>query len=134
MSETSNQSKSNRPHLSHAEFYRVCEALKKHKQWFLTERPNLPDAAKKLSELSGLRVSIHSLSEAREVMEITWEAKKSPNKPRQSRSTEIRTLATALFRLYRKLDEEPTAALTQLYEEVTSRHSSSSDPTPPTES
>lgn len=108
--------------LSHAQFYKVCECLRKHKQEFLEVRPSQKDAAKRLSELSGFSVSDSTMGAIREATGITWQPKYKAPSTKTQKTLAVRTLTTALFRLYRKLNEEAPKALIDLYAEETGRY------------
>lgn len=110
--------------LTHATFYKACEALKKHKQVFLDERPNYTKAAAMLSQLVGFTISPASIQEIREACGVEWEPRRQPpsQNGEQHKKHAVRTLTRAMRRLYRKLDEEIPESLELLYQAVDGRH------------
>ncbi len=115
-------SESNSSRLTHKTFFIVCECLKKNKTKFLDERPTHRAAALMLTELCGVPVSESSIAEIKEAAGVEWICKKNlAPKDRKHRTQAIRTLATALRRLYNKFDEEVPKALEDLYNEETGR-------------
>lgn len=107
--------------LDYAKFYRVCECLKEEKARFLEERPSLPKTAEMLSVMAGFPVSPLSIRQIQEVTGIKWEVKGTSPKKGPHKKNAIRTLTTAVVRLYRKFGEEIPSALADLYEEVNGR-------------
>lgn len=58
--------------LSAPQFYQACEALKKHKAEFMVGKLSLPDAAKKLGEITGLVISVSTMRQLKATTGIEW--------------------------------------------------------------
>lgn len=95
-------------HLTHVQFFQVCEVLRKNRDWFFANRPTEAAAGVELSRLLGFNVAGTSISGVKEATGITWEPKRggTNSKPNSVRRNSIRTLTVCLMRLYRKLGEE----------------------------
>jgi hypothetical protein len=108
--------------ITHKQFFSACETMKKNREWFITERPSLVDAAKKLSELCGFQVSPASAGEIKETTNLVWSSRiiraRGNSSPHSIRSNLSRTLTVSLYRLYRKLGEEIPGNLQQAYDLV----------------
>lgn len=110
--------------LTQPEFFKVCLALESNKEWFRDKRPNVREAATKLSELTGLSVSQSAVRNVKGATGIDWVAKMHGGRPdRSGRSLagDVRTLATALRHLYVELGIPPTDSLQELYNRVNSK-------------
>ncbi len=117
--------------LTHAQFYRACEALKAIKQIVLTERPGLTETAAMLTRFFAeqaakgkgepLDVTRHSVPDIKIATGIAWVGKRADEDgPRRKNvyGNQIKTLCRAVYLLYRKLGEEPTEGLARMYAEL----------------
>ncbi len=107
--------------LTHGEFYKVCQTLSTHAEEFLEKRYTRKEAQVRLGELTGFRIGEHTIADLMEATGVKWEPKRASVKNKKMRDFAVRTLTTALFRLYRKHKEEVPKALLDLYEEETGR-------------
>jgi hypothetical protein len=105
--------------LTHAEFYQAAECLKKHKQRFLDERPTTNQAAKLLSQLSGLAIGDTTMAELLKTTNVRWQSRRPDVANANSvRHHAIRTLARAVHQLYNRLEEPMPGSLQALYDSV----------------
>lgn len=121
--------------LSQGEFYRVCEALKDNKEWFLDSRPNVVQTAARLSELTGLEVSRSSVKSAKQATGIEWVIKPTQRgttrEQRNWASRDIRVLAIHLRRLCIELGREVPSTLEDLYRRRSWKGGTGADSTEP---
>ncbi len=107
--------------MTHAEFYRACECLKKNKAAFIDGRPTLVEAAAMLSKLlGGVEVSASTMAILKETSGISWRCKvgRGSSTEHSARKHAIETLTRAVWALYQKLGETPSDPLKCLWEKV----------------
>lgn len=99
------ESKGIRNVMSRVDFFKVVECLKKNKQWFLDNRPTLPQAAEKLKELMGnpdYVIPYKSVSDMQEASGITWEAKRIIT----DRSGKVKELEDLLLQAMQTIEQQ----------------------------
>lgn len=107
-----------RTHLTLKQHFQACEAMKKHKDRFLNERPTRAVASRILSELCGFYVSPGNVDSITDCSKVEWRPRRlSPTETEKKQR--FRTLTTAIFDLYLDLGKTPSKALADLHRAVT---------------
>lgn len=110
----------NKGQLSHVQFFRVCEEMRNHEEWFKENKPSIKAAAKQLSEWCKFPVNDNATKGAIEATGITWEEQRKERKERKAGGVFnknsmtlkcLRILTVSVRRLYAKLGEEIPEAL-----------------------
>jgi hypothetical protein len=89
--------------LSHIQFCKASDCLRKNKGVFLDARPDHKKAAEMLSTLTGFVISRNTIPSLKEASGVDWECKRGTY-IKQDKANERRTLCVCLFRLYREAD------------------------------
>lgn len=66
-----------RTRLTHANFFKLCEAMRKNKNTLLETRPSREEFVKWLKTQTSIDVSVASVAELKETTNIHWHAAKS---------------------------------------------------------
>jgi hypothetical protein len=108
--ENPGEERTGRKPLTFEQFYTLVEALKQHKDWFVTERPTTLEACAKLEQLTGLHVSRTTLPRIKAASKVEWAPRYGARQYAYKDAWAI--LARAVEHLYRELELPPTEGLT----------------------
>lgn len=106
----------NHKKLGHAEFYAVCEALKKHKGELAEKRMTLTEAAAFISTVVKFPVADSTMSTARDSTGIIWTPTRKTSDRELYMHHAIRAINRAVRELYMELGRPIPTKIESLYQ------------------
>lgn len=117
--------------LTQRQFYHACEMLKKHKEWFLTERSSAARGAERLSVICSFAIADSTFTDVQHATGITWQAKPKSRTGRTPARHTTRVLAATLRHVLLELNMPIPPTFQRLWEQACGGGMSAADDAPP---